>query len=149
VITEALRVLLVGVLGVFLVMALIYLVIVTLSRIRVTNAGATESNPMDGLVAVSDQPNDVRQAGAAEPIGDDGIAAENMAAADEWYEYYEDDSEISEHGYEFSKPGVEFDGVDEYEYVIEKYYPDSEFDDADEYADAEESSSAQIEEIKS
>lgn len=153
VITEALRVLLLGVLGVFLVMALIYVVIVTLSRIRVpSNAGATESNLVNESVVAPEQPSDFRNGGAAEPIVADDLAADHMADADEWYENHEYDSEISEYHYGFSEHGGEFDGDDEYEYeyeyVLEEYYPDDELIDADQDTDAEESRSAQIEEVK-
>jgi len=149
VITEALRVLLLGVIGVFLVMALIYVVIVVLSRIRMpSSAGATESNLMDLPAPAPEQSGDFREAGTAEPIGDDGIAVENTAAADEWYEHHGYDGETIEYVYEFSDPDGEFDGGDMYEYVVEEYYPDYEFIDGDEYTDTEESRSSQIEEVK-
>jgi len=149
VITEALHVLLLGVLGVFLVMALIYVVVVALSRIRVpSSAGATESNLMNGLVAApSEQPSDFQPAGAAEPIGVDDVAVEHMVPADDWYEQDEYDDEISGYGYEFSEHDSEFDNDDEYEYVVEEYYLDSELGDADQYTDAEDSRSPQIVEV--
>jgi len=155
VISEALRVMLIGVLGVFLVMALIYVVIVTLSRIRVpSNAGAsetnlaTEPNLMNGPVAVSETTSDFHHASAAEPIGPDSLAVENMDAADEWYEYHEYNGEMNEYDYEFSEYGDYFDSDDAYEYVVEEYYPDSELIDADQDTEAEEFRSLQIEEVR-